>query len=132
MPGYIVERAGRILNRKCKAINGSNVLVLGVAYKQDIDDYRESPALKVIEGFAKDGANVKYYDPFISKYTHNGKESEGLSELTPGIVSSADIVVITTAHSEVDYDMVQRNAAHIFDTKNAMKNIKRRDNIEVL
>jgi UDP-N-acetyl-D-glucosamine dehydrogenase len=107
-------------------------LVLGVAYKQDINDYRESPALKVVEGFRDNGADVKYYDPFVMKYAYNGKEVTGLPELTPGIVSSADIVVITTAHSEVDYEMVQRNATYIFDTKNAMKDIGCRDNIEVL
>jgi UDP-N-acetyl-D-glucosamine dehydrogenase len=132
MPAYVVERAGRILNASGKAMNGSKILILGVAYKQDIDDYRESPALKVVEHFDNNGAIVTYYDPFISKYKYKGDEREGLSQLTPDEVKAADVVVITTAHSEVDYDMVQRNAAHIFDTKNVMKDVKHRDNIELL
>jgi UDP-N-acetyl-D-glucosamine dehydrogenase len=132
MPAYVVDRAGRILNKAGKAINGSKVLILGVAYKQDIDDYRESPALKVIERFEKNGAVVSYYDPFIPKYRYKGSEHEGMAGLSPEAVASADIVVITAAHSEVDYDMVQRNAAQIFDTKNVMKDIKDRENIELL
>ena len=70
MPEYTVERAGNILNRHKKPLNGSRVLVLGVAYKQDIDDNRESPALKVIEEFAKKGSNVEFYDPYISEYKY--------------------------------------------------------------
>ncbi len=70
MPEYCVERAGKILNRFRKALNGSKVLVLGVAYKQDIDDYRESPALRVIEELQKVGAEVRYYDPWVQEYRY--------------------------------------------------------------
>ncbi len=131
-PAYCVERAMHILNRHKKAINGARVLILGVAYKQDIDDYRESPAIRVIEELEKVGANVEFYDPWIAKYKENGVFHEGLSELRPEVVSKYDLVMITTAHTNVDYDMVQKNAQAIFDTKNVMKNIKKRDNIEIL
>lgn len=132
MPEYTVERAGSILNRFKKALNGSKVLVLGVAYKQDIDDYRESPALKVIEHFRKKGSHVDFYDPYISEYKYQGSFYQGIKEIKPEIVSAYDLVCITAAHSNVDYEMIQRNAKAIFDTKNVMKNIKTRDNIEVL
>lgn len=132
MPEYTVVRAGSILNRFKKALNGSKVLVLGVAYKQDIDDYRESPALKVIEHFRKKGSHVDFYDPYISEYKYQGSFYQGIKEIKPEIVSEYDLVCITAAHSNVDYEMIQRNAKAIFDTKNVMKNIKTRDNIEVL
>ena len=132
MPEYTVERAGKILNRFRKALNGAQILILGVAYKQDIDDYRESPAIRVIEEFHKTGAHVEYYDPYITEFTEKGKTIKGLTELSVEKIQSADLVVITTAHTKVDYELVQKNAKAIFDTKNAMKNIKNRDNIELL
>ncbi len=131
-PAYCVERAIHILNRHKKAINGAKILILGVAYKQDIDDYRESPAIRVIEELEKVGANVNYYDPWIGKYKENGVFREGIKELTPEVVASYDLVMITTAHTNVDYNMVQKYAKAIFDTKNIMKNIAARDNIEIL
>lgn len=132
MPEYCVERASKILNRYKKAVNGSKVLVLGVAYKQDIDDYRESPAIKVIEQFEKEGAEVVYYDPYIPDYKYRGKSKKGEPKLTKELLENADLVVITTAHTKVDYEFVQQNSRVIFDTKNAMKNVKNRDNIELL
>ena len=131
-PEYCVERAMHILNRHGKAINGSNVLVLGVAYKQDIDDYRESPALRVIDKLKSVGACVDYYDPWIPECKYKGSVLTSISELTTQAVQNADLVMITCAHSNVDYTMVQRNAKVIFDTKNVMKDIIPRDNIEVL
>lgn len=132
MPEYCVERAGKILNRFKKSLYGSNVLILGVAYKQDIDDYRESPALRVIEELEEEGANVEYYDPYIPSYREHGKVKEGIKEINPDIIASYDIIVVTAAHTNVDYDMIQKNAKAVFDTKNVMKNIKNRENIEVL
>jgi UDP-N-acetyl-D-glucosamine dehydrogenase len=132
MPEYCVERAGRILNRSHKALQDSKVLVLGVAYKQDIDDYRESPAIPVINILEENGAQVEYYDPYIKSYKNHGKVREGLESIDGSVVASYDLVMITCAHTCVDYDMVQKNAKAIFDTKNVMKNIKNRDNIEVL
>jgi len=132
MPQYVVERASKILNRFKKPLNGSKVLILGVAYKQDIDDYRESPAIKVIENFEKEGSIVKYYDPYIDEYKYKGKTKKGMKELTKEVLKEADLVVITTAHTKVDYEFVQANSVYIFDTKNAMKNVKNRENIELL
>lgn len=131
-PEYCVERAIHILNRHRKAINGAKVLVLGVAYKQDIDDYRESPALEVIDELQKVGADVQYFDPFISVYIRREQEFSSIPELTQEAVKEADLVLITCAHTNVDYEMVQKNAAAIFDTKNVMAGIKDRENIEVL
>lgn len=132
MPEYCVDRAARVLNEHKKAMNGARVLVLGVAYKQDIDDYRESPALRVIEILEKRGADVTYFDPWVSEYRYAEKVRASISSLTPEIVAEADLVMVTTAHTNVDYAMVQANAAAVFDAKNAMKNIAVRDNIEVL
>lgn len=132
MPEYCAERAGQILNNQEKSLKNARILVLGVAYKQDIDDYRESPAIRVIEELEKEQALVDYYDPWIPQYREKGKTVKGLPELTPQVVSSYDLVVITTAHTNLDYQMVQQNARAIFDTKNVMKQIQQRDNIEVL
>ncbi len=132
MPQYVVERSSKILNRFKKPLNGSKILILGVAYKQDIDDYRESPALRVIENFEKEGCTVDFYDPFVTEYKYKGKMKEGLQELTPEVLIGVDLVVITTAHTMLDYDFVQRNAPCIFDTKNAMKQVQNRENVELL
>lgn len=132
MPEYTVERAGKILNRHKKALNGSKVLVLGVAYKQDIDDYRESPAIRVIKELHKTGAETEYYDPFVPKYRNEGHWCQGLEALTPEVVKAHDLVIITTAHTKVDYEMVCNCCVPVFDCKNVCKNVKNREMIEVL
>ena len=132
MPEYVQERTAKILNRFQKALNGSKILVLGVAYKQDIDDYRESPAIRVIEELEKHGANVLYYDPYVSSYEEHGVTKVGEPKLTEELIASADAVLVTAAHTNVDYVFVQKHAKVIFDTKNAMKEITKRDNIERL
>lgn len=124
MPEYCVDRAAEILNMDQKAISGSKILILGVAYKQDIDDYRESPALKVIECFKNRGAQIDYYDPFIPKYRYKGGNYNGLAEISPEKVHSYDLIMITTAHTSVNYSMVIENAKWVFDTKNVTKEIK--------
>ncbi len=132
MPEYTVERSGKILNRHKKARNGAKVLVLGVAYKQDIDDYRESPAIHVINEFHKTGANVDFYDPFVPKYREKGQWFEGLKEISPEIIRAYDLVIITTGHTTVDYEMVCSAGVPVFDCKNVTKNIENKENIEVL
>lgn len=133
MPEYTVERAGKILNRFKKALNGAKILILGVAYKGDIDDYRESPAIRVINEFEKVGSEVEYYDPFVSEYKEHGQIKKGLKELSADLLQKADLVVITTNHTKgIDYNFVQQNAQYIFDTKNAMKDSGNRGNIELL
>ncbi|MEG0750991.1 MAG: nucleotide sugar dehydrogenase [Oscillospiraceae bacterium] len=133
MPTYNVERVGKVLNRFKKSLNGSKILVLGVSYKQDIDDYRESPAIKIIDILIENGADVSFYDPWVKEYkTHDGRKFIGEPELTEALIESADLVMITTAHSNVDYEFVQKHAKAIYDTKNVTKALKHRENIEVL
>jgi len=132
MPEYCVERASIILNRFKKSLNGSKVLILGVAYKQDIDDCRESPAIRVIAELEKMGAIVDYYDPWVKEYREQEKVRVSLPELTVEVLKSADLVMVTTAHTNIDYSFVQENSSVVFDTKNAMKNVVSRDNIELL
>lgn len=122
MPEFVVDNAMRLLNTKKKAINGANVLLLGVAYKNDIDDMRESPVLKVIEHLEKNGANIFYNDPFIPQFKHNGKQykSVDLNEY----IDKADIVIITTNHSVYDYENIVEKADLLYDTRNATKGVK--------
>lgn len=132
-PEYCVGRAMHILNRQKKAINGAKILLLGVSYKNDIDDCRESPAIRVMKELQKVGADVVYYDPWVPEIKNIfGISAKGLTELTSEIVKAVDIVIITAGHHNVDYKMVQENAKIIFDTKNVMAGITERDNIEVL
>lgn len=132
-PEYCVDRAMHILNRHKKAINGAKVLMLGVSYKNDIDDYRESPAIRVYKELKRVGAEVEYFDPWVPEF-HNmyGESGVSIPKLTPEVVAGYDLVMVTCAHHNVDYAMVQANAKAIFDTKNVMKDIQPRDNIEVL
>lgn len=132
-PEYCVERAMHILNRRRKAINGARVLMLGVAYKNDIDDCRESPAIRLYGELLKVGAEMEYYDPWVPEF-HDvyGVSAKGIPELTEEVIKACDLVVIGAAHHNVDYELVQRCASFIFDTKNVMAGMTRRDNIEVL
>lgn len=132
MPEYCVERSMAILNKQKKALNGSKVLVLGVAYKNDIDDYRESPAIDVIEKLIDAGAETEFYDPYIPTFREHGKEYRGIEKIDSDIVAGYDLVIITAAHTVFDYEMIQKNAQAIFDTRNAMKDIEARENIEIL
>lgn len=134
MPEYTVIRCAEAMNKRFgKALKDAKVLLLGVAYKNDIDDYRESPALPVIEHFESRGAKVEYFDPWIPSFRfHNGRTMIGIPALTEEAVKNADLVVVTAAHTNVDYQLVADNAKFVFDAKNAMKNIVNKDNIEVL
>lgn len=132
MPEYVVHRSSKILNRFKKSLNGSKILIIGVAYKQDIDDYRESPALKVIEKFENEGCIVEFHDPFISEYNYKGQIKHGKDKLNTEILKQSDLVLVTTSHSNVDYSFIQKYSKYIFDTKNAMKNVLNRENIELL
>lgn len=132
MPEYTVERAGKVLNRHKKALNGSKVLILGVSYKADIDDYRESPAIHVINEFKRFGTEVSFYDPYVAAYRDKGEEFVGLTEISPEIIKQFDLVCITTGHTNVDYDMVCNAGIPVFDCRNITKNVKNRENIELL
>ena len=132
-PEYCVERVMHILNRHKKAVNGSKILVLGIAYKQDISDYRESPAVCVMKGLCDAGADVEYYDPWVPEIRGMyGIYRKGMQMITPDIISGFDLIVITAAHTDINYGMIQKHAKFIFDTKNVMKEIEERSNIEVL
>lgn len=132
MPEYTVDRAAAVLNEHKKALNGSKVLVLGVAYKNNIDDYRESPALNVIDILKERGADTDFYDPWIPKYKRNGEWHEGISEINADIIKGYDLILVATAHDAYDYEMIRKNAVAIFDTRNAFKDVEERDNISLL
>jgi len=118
MPAVVVRKVAQALNEEKKAVNGSRVLVLGVAYKRDIDDMRESPALDVIRLLEQQGADVHYHDPYVAKYREDGHEHASVP-LTDEEISQADAVVIVTDHSKVDYQRVVDLAKVVVDTRNA-------------
>jgi UDP-N-acetyl-D-glucosamine dehydrogenase len=122
MPEHVVELVTNGLNGHRKAVNGSNVLVLGVAYKRDIDDMRESPALAVIEHLQKRGAEVSFHDPYVAEIhlEGNGAQLSGIP-LTQEVVANADCVIIVTDHRTVDYKWVVENAKLVVDTRNATR-----------
>jgi UDP-N-acetyl-D-glucosamine dehydrogenase len=126
MPNYVVELVTNALNEDKKAVNGSKILILGVAYKKDIDDMRESPALSIIDLLRADGANVYYHDPFVAEVTFDHAYTIGDGEplqnrdLTDELISGSDCVVICTEHSAVDYHRVCELAPLVVDTRNAL------------
>ena len=120
MSYYVADRLMGALNTQRKSLAGARVLVLGVAYKADIDDMRESPAVKAIDHFLERGADVVYHDPFVPTYQYDAHEIENVL-LTAEEIERADAVVILTAHTDVDYALVAEHAQLIFDTRNAMK-----------
>ena len=120
MPRYVVSRIQDILNDEEKSVKGSRILVIGVAYKKDVSDTRESPALDVIALLEEKGAHVDYHDPHVPQL-QIGEKSYRSIDLTPEALQNYDIVAITTDHSSVDWDMVQKHSRIIFDTKNVYK-----------
>lgn len=120
MPEFVVDRCMKILNEDKKSLNGAKVLVLGVAYKKDIDDMRESPALDIMTLLTKAGADWKAVDPYVSQFKLNGEIIKTV-ELTPEELEQADLVLITTDHSNFDYDLIATKSSVIFDTRNALK-----------
>ena len=126
MPNYVIHRTMEALNEKRKSLKGSKVLVLGLAYKKDIDDLRESPSIELIELLKEKGAKVDYNDPFIPK-THKQREHDlkmKSKKLTAKMIASYDVVLISTAHSEYDYNWIVKNAKLVIDTRNATANVK--------
>jgi hypothetical protein len=124
MPEHVVSLVTEGLNRQRKAVNGSHVLILGVAYKREIDDVRESPALAIIEKLQKLGAEVSYHDPYIAeiRLEGEGERMHGV-ELTAEAVASSDCIVIVTDHRKIDYGWVAEHATLLVDTRNATRNI---------
>jgi UDP-N-acetyl-D-glucosamine dehydrogenase len=123
MPYYVVRKVGEALNSARKSVNGSKVLLLGVAYKADVDDARESPALDIYQMLTSLGADVSYCDPYVSEVSTDHFRIKA-EPFTKSIVEEADCVVITTAHSSFDYELVVSKAKLIFDSRNALKEFK--------
>ena len=133
MPEHVVQLVSDGLNDERKAMKGSNVLLLGVAYKKDINDVRESPALSIIDRLRAKGANVRYHDPFVEAVRFDDSHTEGSGEplksvsLTDEELKAADCVIIVTDHSEIDYKRVCSLAPLIVDTRNALNGDLRRE-----
>lgn len=123
MPDYVVDRIGQILNEERKSLNGSNIFVLGVAYKRDVGDVRESPALDIIEGLESRGVKVSYHDPHVESIEVGVNTFESVP-LTAERLGEADCVVIVTDHSSIDYEYVAKNAKSLFDTRNVTKDLQ--------
>jgi len=125
MPHYVIHRTMDALNGKKKSLNGAKVLVLGLAYKKDIDDVRESPSLALIELLKKKGATVDYNDPFIPQ-THKMREHDLKMKSKPlnvKMIKGYDVVLISTDHSCYDYKMIVKNSKLVVDTRNATANV---------
>jgi len=119
MPEFWVRKLAEALNGQGKAVRGASVLVLGVAYKRDIDDIRESPALDIIRLLRGQGARVTFSDPHVPRFREDGHEFRSV-ELTPEVVAAVDCVMIVTDHTQVDYRMIKRAAQLVVDTRNAL------------
>jgi UDP-N-acetyl-D-glucosamine dehydrogenase len=123
MPHYVVQKTMEALNERRKSLNGSTILLLGVTYKADIEDTRESPAIDIYRLLVDRGAQVAFHDPFVSEL-HLGHAGEGTvkgSPFTPRLLRGADCTIILTAHQSIDYRAVVRHAPLIFDARNALK-----------
>jgi UDP-N-acetyl-D-glucosamine dehydrogenase len=123
MPYYVVAKLQRILNRHGRCLNGAQVLVLGVTYKADVGDPRETPALKIMELLQREGAVLTYVDPYVPSVTLEERTYAGAA-LTKERLEGSDGVLILTAHSAFDWDLVVRHARVVFDTRNATKKVE--------
>jgi UDP-N-acetyl-D-glucosamine dehydrogenase len=122
MPEYVAQTVGELLNEDRSAVNGSNLLILGVAYKANVSDLRESPALDVIRLLAAKGARVSYHDPHVPEVSVEGWSGKSV-DLTDEAVAAADLVIILTNHAAVDYDRVVARAQRVYDTRNATRRV---------
>jgi len=122
MPEFVAEKAMRILSDRGKGLRGARILALGVAYKKDINDPRESPSAEVIHLLHQRGAEVTYHDPHVPHFQEHGLDMTCVP-LTPEVVRNSDLVLVLTNHSAVDYSMVAKEAKVVFDTRNAMRQV---------
>ena len=122
MPNYVVNKVQDALNDRGKPVRGSRILILGMAYKRDIDDVRESPSLDVMRLLVRKGAEVMFHDPYVSEVRDENEVYESV-ELTDRLLSSCDCVVIATDHQVIDYEQVVSNAPLVVDTRNATRNL---------
>ncbi|MBS4190229.1 nucleotide sugar dehydrogenase [Bacillus sp. FJAT-49705] len=124
MPEYVITRSMQVLNEDGKALRGAKVAVLGVAYKKDIDDVRESPVLKIVELLEHHGADYKVVDPYVASFKSCNQKIETV-EMTKQLLNDADLVLVTTDHTDFDYEVIAKESKVIFDTRNAMKGIEK-------
>jgi UDP-N-acetyl-D-glucosamine dehydrogenase len=127
MPRYVVDRVARELNDRGKPVKGSKICLLGVAYKKDVDDPRESPSFELMDLLRERGAVLSYNDPHVPrlpKMRHHKVEDLASQELTPEFLKSQDCVLIATDHSDYKYDDIVRHANLVIDTRNAAKNVR--------
>lgn len=122
MPEFVVEKAMRLLSDRGKGLRDAKILVLGVAYKKDVDDPRESPSAEVLHLLALRGADLTYHDPHIAHFTEQGHDLHSVP-LTAEILRQVDLVLILTDHTAVDYGLVLKESAQILDTRNALKRV---------
>ena len=120
MPEYVVQLIGEALNSMRKALNGSRVHIFGMAYKPNVGDVRESPALDILELLTRQGATVSYTDPYVASLAHGAETLRSMPE-QEALSSSADCYVICTNHDVFDYDEIVKGATLIVDTRNALK-----------
>ena len=120
MPMYVIHKLAEALNNNCKSIRGSKICVLGVAYKKDVSDIRESPALDIIHLLEEKGANVSYHDPHVPAFQHEGMEMVGVTDLDLAL-RLADCVVIVTDHSAYDWSLITAYTSTIVDTRHVAK-----------
>jgi UDP-N-acetyl-D-glucosamine dehydrogenase len=120
MPLFWVRKVGEALNQTGRAVRGSSVLVVGIAYKKDIEDLRESPALDIISLLEQQGSHVSYHDPFVPSFEEDGHRFSSVP-LSAEVIQAADCVMIVTDHSSLDYDLIRRSARSIVDTRNALR-----------
>lgn len=120
MPAFTISRIGDALNKRKKSLNGSKILALGIAYKRDANDTRESPALEVVKGLFEKGASVSYSDPYVPRIELDGKTLTSIT-LDPGVLQSMDCVAILTDHSAFDYATIAAHSSLILDSRNALK-----------
>jgi UDP-N-acetyl-D-glucosamine dehydrogenase len=119
MPRYWVQKVQDLLNDAGKSVKGSHILVLGVAYKKDVSDIRESPALDIIHLLEEKGAHVGYHDPHVPAFQHDGVEMTGVPDLDAALRAS-DCVVIVTDHSAYDWAYIQSSTEHVVDTRRVL------------
>jgi UDP-N-acetyl-D-glucosamine dehydrogenase len=133
MPEYVVTRVMKALNERGRCMNGAKVVMMGIAYKEEIEDMRESPALKVLEHLEKNLAHVSIVDPYVSQFQWDGKTVKTVN-LTEELIKESDAVVITTAHKKnINYKMIVANSRYIFDAKNVLSKMGiESGNVEVL
>jgi UDP-N-acetyl-D-glucosamine dehydrogenase len=123
MPHYVVERIISALNKHAKPLKGSKILIIGTAYKKDVKDLRESPAIEIISILQNEKAHVSYYDPYLSYLKIDSIDLKSV-RFNRKSFSDKDCVVIVTDHSNVDYGFILKHSSLIIDTRNVFKNVK--------